>query len=123
MPVLSVNNRMVNYVLFVKGLIKKHKTSQEDYMHGPVGVCKEAGELLDNAYRHWNYNKPQTPETRANIIEEAGDILFYLQATLTLVGSSIEEAIEGNIVKLWERYPDGYSDEAALARIDKPAGE
>lgn len=110
------------YAGFVLGKVKLHKTSQEDFLHGPIGVAKEAGEMLDNAYRHWNYNKP-LEDCKENVLEESGDVLFYVQVYLGQVGLTLEDAIQHNIKKLDTRYPDGYSDAAALARADKPAGE
>lgn len=108
------------YPAFVAHLAKQHPTDEQNFLHGAIGVSKEAGELLDNAYRYWNYNKPFD---RDNVIEECGDILFYLQMHLNFIGSSIEEAISTNVEKLKKRYPEGYSNAAALARADKAQGQ
>lgn len=108
------------YAEFVKVLVKPHKTPQENFLHGPVGMAKESGEALDHAYRHWNYGKDTDP---ANVLEEVGDVLFYCQVYLQQIGKNLDDAVEHNVEKLRKRYPDGYSDVAALARADKASGE
>lgn len=85
-------------------------------LHATVGVSGEGGELLDAAKKAWVYGAPLDTE---NVKEECGDCLFYLQALLMEIGSSIEEAMEMNITKLNKRYPEGYTDQAAIERADK----
>jgi NTP pyrophosphatase (non-canonical NTP hydrolase) len=58
---------------------------------------------------------------RENILEEAGDALFYLQALLTELGWTLDDAMEANVRKLKRRYPNGYTDQAANERADKVA--
>jgi hypothetical protein len=55
-----------------------------------------------------------------NVIEEAGDILFYLTGLLNELGLTINDCMEANVAKLSKRYPQHqYSNEAAIARADK----
>lgn len=82
-------------------------------LHGMVGIATEAGELLDAFKREAFYGK-NLDET--NIVEEAGDILWYLALVLDSVDSTLHEAMQRNIQKLWRRYPDAYSPEKALER-------
>lgn len=104
------------YKEFVARRVKKLGNKVMDLLHGAVGISGEAGELIDGIKKSWIYGKEINNE---NIIEEAGDVLFYLQHTLTIAGSSLSEAIEANMVKLEKRYPSGYTDAAAIARADK----
>ena len=82
-----------------------------------VGVSGEAGELLDAIKKHCVYQKQINMD---NVIEEAGDILFYLTGLLNDLNISLEDCIKANMDKLSKRYPNGsYSNAAAIARADK----
>lgn len=86
-------------------------------LHMAVGVSGEAGELLDAVKKQAVYNKPLDLE---NIVEELGDLEFYMEGLRQSLGITREETIEANIEKLGRRY-DGfkYSDKAAQVRADK----
>ena len=102
--------------LLVSSLFRKNSVGSQGVIHGALGVSKEAGELLDCAYRHWNYGQPLN---RENAIEECGDIEFYLHAFRNAAGITRDETLEGNIAKLRKRYPEGYTDFHAQTRLDK----
>lgn len=107
------------YIDFVDGLFKRDgfDRSLDATMHAAIGVASEAGELLDAIKKSWVYKKDLDYE---NIIEELGDIEFYLQALRSQLCIRRKEVIEANYNKLMKRYPSGqYSDEAAQARADK----
>lgn len=81
-----------------------------------VGVAGEAGELLDAIKRHVIYNKELD---RNNVVEEIGDLLFYLQGVFNETGITRQECLEHNIAKLRIRYGSKYSNKAAQERADK----
>lgn len=56
---------------------------------------------------------------RANALEELGDILYYFQAIADFYGFTITQIREANMAKLRTRYPQGYTNAAAIARADK----
>lgn len=85
-------------------------------LHAIVGIAGEAGELLDAIKKTTVYGKKLD---LANIKEELGDALFYVQAAALCIGAPLEVLMEENYQKLKKRYPDGYTDAAALARADK----
>jgi NTP pyrophosphatase (non-canonical NTP hydrolase) len=85
-------------------------------LHMAVGISGESGELLDAIKKHVIYNKPLD---RENVIEELGDLEFYMEGLRQGFGISREETITANIEKLGVRYKDGYSDKAAQVRADK----
>ncbi len=111
----------MQYSLFVRIRAKQLGSETLDILHGAVGVSGEGGELLDAIKKCWIYNKPMTPEVVANLKEEMGDALFYIQHIANVLGVSIEELIMQNMEKLTKRYPQGYNDKAALERADKQA--
>lgn len=111
------------YARFVMSRAKPMGTVVTDLLHGAVGASGETGELLDAVKKCWVYGKEVTPEVVKNLKEECGDALFYIQIVCNVVGCSMQDLINENIEKLCLRYPDGYSNEAALARADKSSGQ
>ena len=86
-------------------------------VHMAIGVSGEAGELLDAIKKGAIYRKPYD---RENLIEELGDIEFYLEGLRQGLGITREETIQANINKLAVRYQGfKYSDQAAQQRADK----
>jgi NTP pyrophosphatase (non-canonical NTP hydrolase) len=85
--------------------------------HMTIGVAGEAGELLDAIKKKTIYQKELD---RENVIEELGDIEFYLEGIRQQLNITREECLEGNIKKLSTRYENlQYSNKAAVERKDK----
>ena len=89
---------------------------QVDLIHAVMGISGEAGELLDQIKKHTIYQKPLDMK---NVIEELGDIEFYLEQLRQALGITREITLFANMEKLKKRYPNGFSNEAAQARADK----
>jgi len=88
-----------------------------DLLHMAVGVSGEAGELLDAVKKAVIYNKEMDLE---NVIEELGDLEFYMSKIRQIVGITREEILKHNIDKLSIRYAKGkYSNDQAQERADK----
>ena len=86
-------------------------------LHMAVGVCGEAGELIDAVKKGAIYRKDYDLE---NIIEELGDLEFYMEGIRQAFGLTREQTLEANIEKLGKRYEGlKYSDESAQQRADK----
>lgn len=113
---VSPINREIPYALFVDGLFKID-TEQLELCHIAMGVSGEAGEFCDAIKKHTIYGKPLD---RENVIEELGDLFFYMQAMLNKLDIPWEEVLASNVAKLGKRYPSGmYRGEDAIARADK----
>jgi NTP pyrophosphatase (non-canonical NTP hydrolase) len=82
-------------------------------LHGMLGICTEAGELQDAIKKQMIYGKPLDI---TNVIEECGDLLWYIALTLDACMCPMSEAMERNIAKLKARYPEGFTEEKALTR-------
>lgn len=86
-------------------------------LHMAVGISGEAGELLDAVKKATIYNKPLD---RENVIEELGDLEFYMEGLRAKLGITREETLVANINKLSKRYSSGsYSNQQAQERADK----
>jgi NTP pyrophosphatase (non-canonical NTP hydrolase) len=83
------------------------------------GLAGDAGEVSSAVMKFIEYGRPLDV---TNLLEEVGDCLWRLaqvcQAVSALSGEAftLERAMEANIKKLAIRYPDKYSDEAAVHR-------
>lgn len=107
---------IVRYDQFVQNLAKP-QSSQLMKLHAALGVCGEAGELADAVKKECIYGKP--PD-RANVMEELGDLAFYMQFVMNMYNITPAEVYQGNADKLSKRYVDlKYSDRAAIERADK----
>lgn len=84
--------------------------------HAALGLTSEAGEVATAIKAHIIYGKPLDVE---NVKEELGDILWFVAFMADLISVPMEDVAQGVIDKLKKRYPDDYSDEMALARLDK----
>ena len=85
-----------------------------DGFHGAIGICTEGGELLDAYKKNLFYGKPLD---KANLLEECGDVLWYLNAVLKSQGFTFEQAMEVNVKKLQARYKKGtFTEEDAINR-------
>lgn len=113
-----------DYHMFVMRLAKpgaeiQASTTANDLhiMHMLLGLSGEVGELIDGLKKQIIYGKELD---RANIVEEFGDIEFYLQGLRCALLISRDETVSGNMVKLKARYKAGwYSNAAAQSREDK----
>lgn len=86
-------------------------------LHMAVGVSGEAGELLDAVKKASIYVKPID---RENVIEELGDLEFYMEGLRQGLGITREETLAHNVAKLSKRYASGsYSNQQAQERADK----
>ena len=86
-------------------------------LHMAVGIAGEAGELLDAVKKAAIYRKPID---RANVVEELGDLEFFMEGLRQGLGITRQEVLDHNIAKLSKRYSSGsYSDKHAQERADK----
>ena len=93
---------------------------QAESLHAAIGIAGEAGELLDAVRKHVFDGQPLD---RENVIEELGDLCFYLEAACQSMGVERSYIEAMNQAKLTQRYKDGYSDQQAVDRADKGGAE
>lgn len=80
-----------------------------------VGLAGESGETLDLVkkivfHRH--------PFDKTKLKKEVGDCLWYLACLATTLGLDLDEVANENIEKLKIRYPDGFSTDRSIRRVD-----
>lgn len=82
-------------------------------LHGSIGMATESGEILDQIKKHAFYGKELDI---INLIEECGDMLWYISIVLDACESSFGESMSKNIAKLKARYGEKFSNESAINR-------
>lgn len=98
-------------------LIKRELTPQQAHLwHMVTGLIGEAGEVLDTIKKHCIYQKELDIE---NIIEELGDIEFFMEGIRYSLNLNRKQILKQNITKLRKRYGEKYSNKAAIDRVDE----
>lgn len=99
-------------------IIAQMTRNKAEAWHYSSALCGEAGELFDAFKKHCVYGGP-APDYN-NVVEELGDMMFFMQGLMNIYGITWEEVREGNMKKLAVRYKDyNFTDEQALNREDK----
>lgn len=118
------NIQNVPYDVFVARLVKPGEDilatltpARANAWHLASCIPSEAGELFDAVKREVIYNKTLD---RANVIEELGDLEFYMEGLRQAYGITRQQTLDANRRKLEQRYAGAhYSDMAAQLRADK----
>lgn len=75
--------------------------SAEPLMHAVCGLAEESGEVCKIFNR---YFRAGGEISLPNLLEECGDVVFYVTAILANHGMTLQDAMNNNIRKLQERY-------------------
>ena len=94
----------------------KHIDESSDVLHAALGLSSEAGEVATTIKKWLAYGQPLDVN---NIVEELGDILWFIALMCKTLGIDMDDIAVSNIAKLYARYPDAFSDMAAMERADK----
>lgn len=80
-----------------------------------LGVAGEAGEIADIVKKELGHGHPRDAEKMA---KEIGDVLWYLAALADEYGYSLAAIATMNIAKLKARYPQGFTVEGSINRVE-----
>ncbi len=90
-------------------------TGEKMLTNGVMGLCGEAGEVIDLVKKHLFHGHVLD---REKLIDELGDVAWYLAECATALEIPLEEILERNIEKLKARYPAGFSSQRSIKRVD-----
>jgi len=96
--------------------IIKRFSGNVNLTHAAIGMSTEANEFLDTIKKYLMYGKDID---HVNLIEEMGDIMWYMALASNILGVSFDEIQHRNITKLKERYKGKWIKEEALNRDTK----
>ena len=81
-----------------------------------MGLAGEIGEVIDIMKKHI-YQGKELDIT--DVIEEVGDVLWYIANFCNVNNITMDECMERNIKKLRKRFPNGFTIKDANERKDK----
>lgn len=96
-----------------KYLFKKTKDVTPRIEHAVFGIVTEAGELMDSLKKAKIYGQKLD---KVNLVEEAGDVMWYLAILSDALNVSFEDIWDKNIRKLKARFPEKYDHDHAKHR-------
>lgn len=105
-----------DYVALAMRTAKDMGTHKLNLIHAAMGMSSDAGEFVDCVKKYAIYGKALDVD---NALEEIGDVLWFCALACRTIGASMSAVMAENINKLAKRYPEKYTDEAAIARADK----
>lgn len=84
-------------------------------LNGVMGLNGEAGECIDIVKKHLFQGHPLDTD---KLVDELGDVLWYVAITADGIGVQLEDIMQHNIDKLRRRYPEGFDAERSIHRED-----
>ena len=78
-----------------------------------MGLCGECGEVVDYLKKYIYHGHLVE---KKKLVEELGDVMWYITNLATLFEIPMTYILEENIKKLEERYPEGFSEEKSINR-------
>ena len=84
--------------------------------NGILGMCGEGGECADILKKYYFQGHELD---RAHLIEELGDVLWYVALMASGLGVNLGDVAKQNIDKLARRYPNGFDSERSKNRASE----
>ena len=85
----------------------------ETLLNGCMGICGEAGELIDTLKKH--RAQGHTLDV-AHMLDELGDVMWYVAEVAHALSTELNDVAKGNVAKLSKRYPVGFDPERSINR-------
>lgn len=84
-------------------------------MVAALGLAGESGEFANLVKKMTAHGHPLDPEA---LKDELGDVLWYLAEAATASGLDLNDIANHNVGKLLKRYPEGFSQEDSINRVN-----
>ena len=85
----------------------------DQLLNAALGLAGEAGEISDIVKKYMFHGHPLD---REKVMEELGDLQWYIVLACVGLGCTLEDVMQGNIDKLLRRYPEKFSFERSRNR-------
>lgn len=89
--------------------------ASQQLLNGCMGLCGEAGEVIDILKKHLAQGHSLDCE---KIKDELGDVMWYVAQTATALNIDLDDVAIYNISKLGKRYPVGFDSNRSINRED-----
>ena len=83
------------------------ETWQDHIVNATLGLAGEAGEVADVTKKLLFHSEADRHD---ELVEELGDVCYYLAKTMELYGITLEECLEANKIKLQKRYSHRFKE-------------
>ena len=93
----------------------KAQLDEEALLNGVMGLVGETGEVVDTLKKALFQGHTFSLD---KIIEELGDVLWYVALICDALQYDMSELAQINIDKLKKRYPEGFKSEDSINRVD-----
>ena len=90
--------------------------TKDRFINGALGITGEAGEVADIIKKTMFQGHPAKD---ADLIQELGDVCWYVASLCTALDVDFEDVLSANIEKLRKRYPNGFTREDSIERRDE----
>lgn len=91
--------------------LNQELSKKDILINGVMGLCGESGEAIDIVKKHLAHGHELD---KAHLIEELGDIAWYLAETAYSLDVDLESVLIQNIEKLKQRYPNGFEKKRSI---------
>lgn len=101
------------YQYLSKRTLNKELTHEEVLANMCMGISGEGGEVSDIIKKHLFQGHELNYK---DLIEEIGDVMFYIVNLCNVLGLDLETILELNFQKLFRRYPEGFEESKSINR-------
>lgn len=97
-------NEIQNYQEWTRTVWNNDHTPEDQMTHALFGLATEVAEIIDPFKKERYTPHRNVSVDRDNMVEEIGDVLYYLVRVADMQGISLKEAMDVNYQKLENRY-------------------
>jgi NTP pyrophosphatase (non-canonical NTP hydrolase) len=117
-PAVAEQNCFEEYQNDVVRTLAEHPDKEFGLAILGLGLTGEAGEAADIIKKVVGHKHPLDEATSLKLLAELGDILWYVTAIAATLDIGLDVIVQYNVEKLRKRYPEGFSSERSLNRLD-----
>lgn len=100
-----------------------YKDNNEKILNAALGLAGEAGEIVETIKKIRHHGHPFTDDVRKSILKEVGDVLWYCAEMAHALEEPLSCIARDNVIKLMNRYPEGFSTNRSLNRPETYEGD
>lgn len=96
------------YQLWAAKGIRPESEGKDPLVGFALGLAGECGEVVDSIKKKVYHGRVEEATSLDHMVEELGDVMWYVANLATTLGVTLEEVMELNVNKLESRYPNLY---------------
>lgn len=107
--------KIETFAKYQKEVQRTRSFNESELANYTLGLVCEAGEFGDIIKKHLFHNHDLSLE---EVKKELGDVMWYLSNICNVLDLELSDIATGNIKKLQKRYPNGFSPEDSINRVE-----